>query len=138
MDLMHDKNGEIRKICDAGLDILVESSPEWNIKIQQERFRWHNSQWIDMLTSGDRGATPTSPMSQDKTAHEVSYLYDSEDSDSDLYDDRSRVFSSDQEAEKFLGGPLKAFREHMLTSDEESGLKLVRRMAVGSISRVFN
>ncbi|XP_046844229.1 kinesin-associated protein 3-like isoform X2 [Xenia sp. Carnegie-2017] len=39
IDLMHDKNAEIRK----------EFDEEWAKKIQLEKFRWHNSQWLEML-----------------------------------------------------------------------------------------
>ncbi|XP_032235565.2 kinesin-associated protein 3 [Nematostella vectensis] len=58
IDLMHDKNTEIRKVCDQTLDIIMEYDEEWARKIQAEKFRWHNSQWLDMIenhaqTDGD-------------------------------------------------------------------------------------
>ncbi|XP_074655810.1 kinesin-associated protein 3-like isoform X2 [Tubulanus polymorphus] len=49
IDLMHDKNTEIRKVCDNTLDIIAEYDPEWAKKIQLEKFRWHNSQWLEMV-----------------------------------------------------------------------------------------
>lgn len=49
IDLMHDKNAEIRKVCDNTLDIIAEFDPEWAKRIQLEKFRWHNSQWLDMI-----------------------------------------------------------------------------------------
>lgn len=49
IDLMHDKNAEIRKVCDNTLDIIAEFDPEWAKRIQLEKFRWHNSQWLDMV-----------------------------------------------------------------------------------------
>ncbi|XP_052790502.1 kinesin-associated protein 3-like [Mya arenaria] len=54
IDLMHDKNAEIRKVCDNTLDIISEFDEEWAKKIQLEKFRWHNSQWLEMVES--RGA----------------------------------------------------------------------------------
>ncbi|KAL5012631.1 hypothetical protein ScPMuIL_011182 [Solemya velum] len=51
IDLMHDKNAEIRKVCDNTLDIIAEFDEEWAVKIQLEKFRWHNSQWLDMVES---------------------------------------------------------------------------------------
>lgn len=51
IDLMHDKNAEIRKVCDNTLDIIAEYDEEWAKKIQLEKFRWHNSQWLDMVES---------------------------------------------------------------------------------------
>ncbi|XP_078263695.1 kinesin-associated protein 3a isoform X2 [Rhinoraja longicauda] len=49
IDLMHDKNAEIRKVCDNTLDIIAEYDEEWAKKIQSEKFRWHNSQWLEMV-----------------------------------------------------------------------------------------
>ncbi|KAG5276269.1 hypothetical protein AALO_G00129980 [Alosa alosa] len=49
IDLMHDKNAEIRKVCDNTLDIIAEYDEEWGKKIQTEKFRWHNSQWLEMV-----------------------------------------------------------------------------------------
>lgn len=49
IDLMHDKNAEIRKVCDNTLDIIAEYDEEWGRKIQNEKFRWHNSQWLEMV-----------------------------------------------------------------------------------------
>ncbi|XP_063283190.1 kinesin-associated protein 3 isoform X1 [Pelobates fuscus] len=51
IDLMHDKNSEIRKVCDNTLDIIAEYDEEWARKIQSEKFRWHNSQWLEMVES---------------------------------------------------------------------------------------
>uniref|UniRef100_A0A8C3XXJ8 Kinesin associated protein 3 n=1 Tax=Catharus ustulatus TaxID=91951 RepID=A0A8C3XXJ8_CATUS len=51
IDLMHDKNAEIRKVCDNTLDIIAEYDEEWAKKIQTEKFRWHNSQWLEMVES---------------------------------------------------------------------------------------
>lgn len=49
IDLMHDKNAEIRKVCDNTLDIIAEFDEEWAKRIQLEKFRWHNSQWLEMV-----------------------------------------------------------------------------------------
>ncbi|XP_067108860.1 kinesin-associated protein 3-like isoform X1 [Osmerus mordax] len=51
IDLMHDKNTEIRKVCDNTLDIIAEYDAEWGSKIQSEKFRWHNAQWLEMVES---------------------------------------------------------------------------------------
>ncbi|OON19863.1 Kinesin-associated protein, partial [Opisthorchis viverrini] len=51
IDLMHDKNAEIRRVCDIALDIIAEYDKNWGTRIQAERFRWHNSQWLDMIDS---------------------------------------------------------------------------------------
>lgn len=50
-DLMHDKNAEIRKLCDISLDIVAAFDEEWAKKIQMEKFRWHNCHWLEMVDS---------------------------------------------------------------------------------------
>ncbi|KAM9323165.1 kinesin-associated protein 3-like [Pholidichthys leucotaenia] len=66
IDLMHDKNAEIRKVCDNTLDIIAEYDEEWGRKIQSEKFRFHNNQWLEMVES--RQVDECEP-----------YLYDNDD-----------------------------------------------------------
>ncbi|VDP28106.1 unnamed protein product [Schistosoma margrebowiei] len=54
VDLMHDKNADIRKLCDVTLDIVCEYESDWRIRIQTERFRWHNSQWLEMIDTATK------------------------------------------------------------------------------------
>lgn len=49
IDLMHDKNPEIRKVCDYCLDIIADTDAEWATRIKLEKFRNHNSQWLTMV-----------------------------------------------------------------------------------------
>ncbi|CAG5862720.1 unnamed protein product [Menidia menidia] len=49
IDLMHDNNTAIRKVCDNTLDIIAEYDEQWGKKIQTEKFRWYNSQWLEMV-----------------------------------------------------------------------------------------
>ncbi|KAG5681802.1 hypothetical protein PVAND_011210 [Polypedilum vanderplanki] len=49
IDLMHDKNIEIRKVCDFCLDIIAMTDPNWASRIKLEKFRNHNSQWLTMV-----------------------------------------------------------------------------------------
>jgi len=49
IDLMHDKNIEIRKICDYCLDIIALKNNDWAVRIKLEKFRNHNSQWLNMI-----------------------------------------------------------------------------------------
>ncbi|XP_056270038.1 kinesin-associated protein 3a [Pseudoliparis swirei] len=49
MDLMHDNNAEIRKVCNNTLDIIAEYDEELGKKIQNEKFRLYNCQWLDMV-----------------------------------------------------------------------------------------
>ncbi|XP_047443814.1 kinesin-associated protein 3a [Mugil cephalus] len=60
IDLMHDNNAEIRKVCGNTLDIIAEYDEEWGRKIQTEKFRWYNSQWLEMVENRqmDEGGEP--------------------------------------------------------------------------------
>ncbi|XP_045615495.1 kinesin-associated protein 3 isoform X2 [Procambarus clarkii] len=53
IDLMHDKNTEIRRVCDTTLDIIAENDEDWAIRIQCHKFRWYNSQWLDMVEEAE-------------------------------------------------------------------------------------
>ncbi|KAK7945363.1 hypothetical protein WMY93_001091 [Mugilogobius chulae] len=72
IDLMHDKNAEIRKVCDNTLDIIAEYDEEWGRKIQSEKFRFHNNQWLEMVES--RQVDECEP-----------YLYDNDNDRTDLF-----------------------------------------------------
>ncbi|XP_028296647.1 kinesin-associated protein 3-like [Gouania willdenowi] len=72
IDLMHDKNTEIRKVCDNTLDIIAEYDEEWGRKIQSEKFRFHNNQWLEMVES--RQADESEP-----------YLYENDNDTADLF-----------------------------------------------------
>lgn len=49
IDLMHDKNVEIRRVCDYCLDIIAMTDSNWASRIKLEKFRNHNSQWLTMV-----------------------------------------------------------------------------------------
>ncbi|KAL4704070.1 hypothetical protein ACJJTC_001992 [Scirpophaga incertulas] len=49
IDLMQDKNVEIRKMCDSCLDIISQMQNEWAARIKVERFRCHNGQWLSVV-----------------------------------------------------------------------------------------
>ncbi|KAJ8729488.1 hypothetical protein PYW08_001069 [Mythimna loreyi] len=56
IDLMQDKNAEIRKMCDNCLDIISQMQNEWAVRIKVERFRCHNGQWLSVVeTLGAEG-----------------------------------------------------------------------------------
>lgn len=61
IDLMHDKNVEIRRVCDSTLDLIADYDDEWAKRIKLEKFRWHNSQWLEMIESQE--------MQQDEDMH---------------------------------------------------------------------
>lgn len=51
IDLMHDKNPEIRRVCEYCLDIIAISDSEWAMRIKLEKFRSYNAQWLTIMES---------------------------------------------------------------------------------------
>lgn len=51
IDLMHDKNPAIRRVCDACLDVIALCDMDWAARIKVEKFRSHNQQWLEMVES---------------------------------------------------------------------------------------
>ncbi|KAJ3126935.1 Kinesin-associated protein 3 [Nowakowskiella sp. JEL0407] len=50
IDLLYDRNIEIRKMCDVCLDIIAEIDEEWVKKIRLQKFRWHNAEWLQIMS----------------------------------------------------------------------------------------
>lgn len=55
IDLMHDKNVEIRKVCDSALDIIMEFAEDWAQQIRLQKFQFHNAQWLEAVVDGGEG-----------------------------------------------------------------------------------
>lgn len=53
INLMHDTNPEICRVCDSTLDIIADHDETWLKKVQLERFRRHNGQWLEMVQNQD-------------------------------------------------------------------------------------
>lgn len=49
IDLMNDKNTEIRKVCDACIDMIKEEEPEYEERVKAEKFTAHNAHWLAMV-----------------------------------------------------------------------------------------
>lgn len=49
IDLLHDNNPNIRKICRACLDIIKDFDDTWTERVKLEKFQWHNSNWLEMI-----------------------------------------------------------------------------------------
>ncbi|XP_073833693.1 kinesin associated protein 3 isoform X3 [Musca autumnalis] len=88
IDLMHDKNAEIRKICDYCLDIIAISDSEWAKRIKLEKFRNHNSQWLCMVESQQHEDNNEDYQDEEEEEHDLdNYLRGEylENCDDDLY-----------------------------------------------------
>ncbi|XP_014676372.1 PREDICTED: kinesin-associated protein 3-like [Priapulus caudatus] len=51
LDLMFDPNPVVRSVVNDTLEIIAEHDETWAKKIQSERFRHHNENWLDMVES---------------------------------------------------------------------------------------
>ena len=74
IDLMHDKNEEVRKVCDNTLDIISECDKEWAEKIQVEKFRWHNSQWLHMIDTQNNDRDSSSMYNDEESSYHPDVL----------------------------------------------------------------
>ena len=46
---MTDQNVQVRKVCERGLFLIAESDAKWQDRIKNERFCWHNAQWLEAI-----------------------------------------------------------------------------------------
>ncbi len=49
IDLMHDKNVEVQRVCDATLDVIAQIDDNWADRVQREKFQFHNAQWLEVI-----------------------------------------------------------------------------------------
>lgn len=49
IDLLHDNNPNIRKVCRACLDIIKDFDDTLTDRVKMEKFQWHNSHWLEMI-----------------------------------------------------------------------------------------
>ncbi|KAJ3016484.1 UNVERIFIED_CONTAM: Kinesin-associated protein 3 [Siphonaria sp. JEL0065] len=49
IDLLYDRNLQIRKMCDTCLDIISEINEDWIKKIKTQKFQWHNSEYLSIM-----------------------------------------------------------------------------------------
>lgn len=49
VDLLYDKNAEIRKMADQTLDLVMEYDAEWAKQIRLRKFQIYNSQWLEAI-----------------------------------------------------------------------------------------
>jgi len=51
IDLLYDTNPQIRQVTDACLEIISQIDGEWETRLKRQKFAWHNSEWIKMITT---------------------------------------------------------------------------------------
>ena len=55
---MTDQNLEVRKVCERGLMLIAESDTKWEERIKNERFCWHNAQWLEAIAKTNLLSSP--------------------------------------------------------------------------------
>lgn len=58
VDLLYDKNVEIRKMADQTLDVVMEFDPEWARQIRLRKFQIYNAEWLQAIEREDQGMGP--------------------------------------------------------------------------------
>jgi hypothetical protein len=127
IDLMHDKNPEIRKICDSTLDIISAYSEGWANKIKLEKFRWHNSQWLDMVES--RAIEDPANTYGEDAPYDLSYIQDA-----DMLDDANMYYADPDEYDAAL--LLDGFEGQASFSDDAQSEYEVAGCTVGGMRNV--
>ena len=105
LDLLHDRNTEVQKVCDATLQMIGEISPDWSQKLMSEKFRFHNAQWLEMVQSQTL-----------EDLNSAAYYQDDDDDDDGLLHD-SDILDIDK-AELMLGHDLDMFSSSEETPEE--------------------
>ena len=49
VDLLQDKNKEVRKTADTALDVVMDTDEEWAVKIRRMKFENHNQEWLELV-----------------------------------------------------------------------------------------
>ncbi len=54
IELLFDKNVEIKRMASAALDIVVEYDKNWAKKIREKKFQAFNSQWCEIVANDEK------------------------------------------------------------------------------------
>ncbi|KZS21217.1 Kinesin-associated protein 3 [Daphnia magna] len=102
LDLMTDQNLEVRKVCERGLMLIAEADAKWEERIKNERFCWHNAQWLEAIAKTN---LLSSPGTEDEQSIAGSVL-DLCVRHADLLDRASNSASSFGSPESRIGSPV--------------------------------
>ncbi|KAG2449627.1 hypothetical protein HYH02_005160 [Chlamydomonas schloesseri] len=50
VDLLQDKNKEVRRVADQCLDIIMDTDEEWAVQIRNLKFESFNQEWLDVVS----------------------------------------------------------------------------------------
>mmetsp|Transcript_33203 Transcript_33203/g.81593 ORF Transcript_33203/g.81593 Transcript_33203/m.81593 type:complete len:369 (+) Transcript_33203:254-1360(+) len=49
VDLLQDKNREVRKTADMALDVVMDTDEDWAVKIRRMKYENHNQDWLEII-----------------------------------------------------------------------------------------
>ncbi|XP_047355453.1 kinesin-associated protein 3 isoform X1 [Vespa velutina] len=138
IDLMHDKNPAIRKVCDACLDVIAMCDKNWAARIKVEKFRSHNQQWLEMVESiGADAATHLLPDEDDSLSPFLSgellkhtMLFPSDNSALYNTDDGFSLMKNSSGSSENLSRPVSRYRD--LDEIGELMARSKSRMSIGT------
>eukprot|EP00798_Chlamydomonas_sp_ICE-L_P013630 gene13630-19508_t len=55
VDLLQDKNKEVRRVADQCLDVIMDTDEEWAVRIRNLKFESFNQEWLDAVSGHDDG-----------------------------------------------------------------------------------
>eukprot|EP00232_Nephroselmis_pyriformis_P016886 CAMPEP_0182884136 /NCGR_PEP_ID=MMETSP0034_2-20130328/18803_1 /TAXON_ID=156128 /ORGANISM="Nephroselmis pyriformis, Strain CCMP717" /LENGTH=702 /DNA_ID=CAMNT_0025017309 /DNA_START=48 /DNA_END=2152 /DNA_ORIENTATION=+ len=53
VDLLQDKNKQVRVTADAALDVIMDAHEDWAVKIRRMKFESHNQEWLEVIDADD-------------------------------------------------------------------------------------
>uniref|UniRef100_A0A7S0RCX9 Kinesin-associated protein n=1 Tax=Chlamydomonas leiostraca TaxID=1034604 RepID=A0A7S0RCX9_9CHLO len=51
VDLLQDKNKEVRRVADQCLDVIMDTDEEWAVRIRNLKFESFNQEWLDVVAA---------------------------------------------------------------------------------------
>ncbi len=51
VDLLQDKNKEVRRVADQCLDVIMDTDEEWAVRIRNLKFESFNQDWLDVVSA---------------------------------------------------------------------------------------
>mmetsp|Transcript_22516 Transcript_22516/g.76554 ORF Transcript_22516/g.76554 Transcript_22516/m.76554 type:complete len:799 (+) Transcript_22516:38-2434(+) len=93
VDLLQDKNKQVRKTADMALDIVMDSDEGWAEKVRELKFETHNQEWLEMVEADQ---SDPNGAAQQRMMH--AYGMDEEGAEMDdgdgplMYDDGAQVY----------------------------------------------
>ena len=109
IDLMHDKNPEVQRVCDRTLDIISQYDDSWSERVQREKFKFHNAQWLeivqkstDHLSPGVYGSLLGPGEIEDQLSSEDPLCYADVDEEFEALIRQSEGFANNQDQQEML------------------------------------